>query len=220
MSALNANCRIYQEGVFTFAQDQAGFFNASALVAQARPPELSEFLSQPEMLAKIFDLADSLGAGLPPQWREPRQVRAQSANYLRALRAAGVGHLVPGSVGRKARMVSGGSHSVGEVDYGPGFWLRTELAMDLAEWMSRRVSPTEENPLVDFMKRALAQAGVKSAKQRGPKSAAQLFLVGVSDKLQATLKSADESMIEDGESFEDRRDALASLMKSVKGGRA
>lgn len=218
MTGLSANRSIYQEGIFTFAQDQEGFFNASALVAQARPPELSDFFSHPDTPEKVCNLAESLGTPLDSRWHDGQYVRAQIANYKRVLRTAGVGHLVPGSIGRKARMVSGGSHSIGEVDYGPGFWLRIELALDLAGWMCRHISPTEEKPLVDFVKRALAQAGFKSARRRGPKSAAHMFLAGVSNKLQELLKSVDASMIEAGEPFEDRCDALACLLKSVKGG--
>jgi hypothetical protein len=218
MGAVNAGLRIYQEDHFAFAVDESGLVNGSALQSMTREPRILEYLCEPYTLEKTCDLAESFNRSLSPQFRDPQYVRAQPASYFRALTAARIAHTVPGSVGRKSRMVSGGSHSVGEVDFRPGIWLHADLVLPLAEWMSRRTSPTEGKPLVEFVKRALDQAGLKSKNRAGPKSAAQQFMVGISDKLQKMLKAADASMIEAGDSFEDRRDALTSMLKSVKGG--
>jgi len=213
MAAINESIRIVrQEAAFTFALKQERLVNVSALQAMARAPHVLEFLSQPERSDQIFALAQ----GLPPKWRDPKLVRLQGADFFRDLGASGVAVSVPGSVGRRAR-VEGGA-GVGEVDFAPGVWLHIDLVLPLVEWMTHRHTPTEEKPLVEFVKRALAEAGVKVQKRQGPKSAAQMFMVGVSEKLQKLLRTVDASMIEAGESFDDRRDALTSLLKSVKGG--
>ncbi|WP_282365606.1 hypothetical protein [Pseudomonas sp. PS02290] len=216
MAAINDGPFIYREDGNTFAVNKAGLFNASVLQSEASDPRIVDFLCR--NVQAVSGIAESGEHSLPSQFRDSQYVRVQTANYLRALTDAGIVEFVPGTPGRKSRMVSGGSHSIGEVDLGPGYWLHTDLAIPFAEQKEGRISPNERKPLVEFVKRALSNAGVKSAKREGPRSAAKLFSAGVSEKLQKMLKAADASLIEAGESFDDRREALANFLKSVKGG--
>lgn len=219
MAAVNDGLRIYQEDAFTFARDEAGLVNVAAIQAMARPPQVSDFLSQPATIEQIHDIAANSGRPLPAQWRDAQYVRSQGADFFRALTAARIAHRVPGSVGRRANMVQAGGCGVGEVDFRPGVWLHADLVLPLVEWMTHRNSPTEKKPIVEFVKRAISRAGIKSQKKSGPKSAAELFAAEAAGALLKTLQAADESMIEAGETFEDRRDALTSLLKTVRGSR-
>lgn len=207
LAQLNKDITVINDGIYIFAVDPTGrFFNSSTLQAQTQQQPAVGFLSSHEALPLISALAP-----LPDMWHDPKKIYADRQGFARALKTADVAYEVPGTPGRHATILVGKGSSIGERDYLPGLWIRIELALPLAKWLTRQIIPGAENPLVDFVSGAIESFDVPSAAPRKVKRVAPQFAHEVPPRILALLESVDEQMIADGEPASERMKTLQTI---------
>lgn len=207
LAQLNKDITVINDGIYIFAVDPTGrFFNSSTLQGQTQQQPAVGFLSDLETLKLISTLAP-----LPDIWYDPKKIYADRHGFTRALKTADIAYEVPGTAGRHAIILVGKGASMGERDYQPGLWIRIELALPLAKWLTRQVIPGAENPLVDFVSSAIGSFKLPSSAPRKVKRVAPQFAHEVSPKILELLESVDEQMIADGEPAGERLKTLQTI---------
>lgn len=207
MVAVNAPTCVTHEGPLTLAS-RHHLINTSVLQSGAQPLSALGFLilsdTQP-LIARIHPV--------PEQWQDVSVINSQQDGFFRWLKSVGVAERVHGDVGRRAKL-PGSSHLFGEVDYGPGLWLHSDLVLPYARWMAAKLVPPQKTPLISFLEKHLQ--GPALARAIKPKSVAIAFAGEVSRKAMKDLEAVDKLMIADGVSAAERTEVLRARVDAMQ----
>jgi hypothetical protein len=208
MAAVNAATNVTHEGPLTLAR-RHHLINTSVLQSGAQPLSALGFLilsdTQP-LIARIHPV--------PKQWQEVSVINSKQDDFFRWLKSIGVAERVHGDVGRRAKL-HGSNHLFGEIDYGPGLWLHSDLVLPYARWMAAKLVPPQKTPLISFLEKHLKGPAVARALK--PKSVAIAFAGEVNTKAMKDLEAVDKLMIADGVSASERTEVLRARVDAMQG---
>jgi len=211
MTKVSETISVTHEGQLTLAMRHK-LVNVSVLQSTAQQLSALGFL----ILADTHSLIQRI-APLPEKWLSLSTVNAEQAEFLRTLKALGIAERVPGDVGRRAKL-AGSEHLLGEIDYGPGFWLHVDLVMPYARWIASRQVPPRKTPLIAFLEKHLPSAATgKAAAPIPAQEVSEAFAGEISAKELADLRIVDRMMITDGVSAAERTEVLRARIDSMQG---
>ncbi|GFM68701.1 hypothetical protein PSCICJ_48190 [Pseudomonas cichorii] len=188
--------------------------NTSVLQAMSQTVVIPDFFRLSDTQPLLHQLAAAMGKQFPAKWLALENITSRPDDFWRDVIAIGMVELVKGDTGRPAKLAEFGGIR-GEIDYGPGLWVREELVLPWSHWRDSRQYLQRKSPLTLFLEKHLAPA--EPAAPAVQHEIASSFADEVSTAELQVLRKIDRLMMDDGVSAGERREVLAARISSMQG---
>ncbi|AHF66021.1 hypothetical protein [Pseudomonas cichorii] len=213
MKKINEGILVTSEGQHRLAR-RNNLVNTSVLQAMSQRFVISDFFRLNDTQPSLHQLAAAMGKQFPAKWLALENVTSQPDDFWRELIAMGMVELVKGDTGRPAKLAELGGIR-GEIDYGPGLWIREELVLPWSRWRDSRQHLQRKSPLTIFLEKHLSPSTL--AKPAAQHEVAISFADEVSAAELKVLRKIDQVMMGDGVSAAERREVLSARITVMQG---